>query len=264
MQPLLHRMGNGESTEPLRRSFKTLKMTYKRIAAYAVHCLTVSGIVPAALAVMEIASPTCDPRTVFLWLLLATVIDAVDGPLARRFHVKHFAPNIDGRTIDDLLDYLTFAFIPLLLIWRMEWLPSGFGWTVMFAMGASLFGFSHKEAKDEANGFFRGFPSYWNAFALYAGVFTAMASPWLTAIAMWGLTVLTVAPVWMIYPNLAPRKWKPSIMIGAILWAVTMLAILWDYPHPLVWLLAMSLAYPLFYAILSWQLRLRIAGKRST
>lgn len=233
------------------RSVQTLAFR-KRAAAYAVHGLTASGIVPAAFAVMEVASPSCDPRVVFLWLLLTTLIDAIDGPLARRFHVKHYAANIDGRTIDDLLDYLTFAFIPLLLIWRMAWLPSGLGWTVVFAMGASLFGFAHIKAKDEVNGLFRGFPSYWNAFALYAGIFSVMIDPWLTAIALWILTVLTVAPVWVIYPNLAPQKWRSSVMIGAGLWTIVILAMLWYFPRPPIWLLVVSLVYPVFYVVLSW------------
>jgi phosphatidylcholine synthase len=230
-------------------------MKTKSITAYAVHILTASGIVPAALAMMEIASPACDPPVVFLWLLLGTLIDAVDGPLARRFHVKHYAASIDGRTIDDLLDYLTFAFIPLLLIWRMQWMPNGLGWTVVFAMGASLFGFAHTGAKDEANGFFRGFPSYWNAYALYAGVFSAMLSPWLTAITLWALTILTVAPIWVIYPNLAPRKWKPSLILGALLWTIALLVMLWYFPYPPSTLLALSLVYPAYYAIISWYLR---------
>ena len=33
------------------------------------------------------------------------------------------APDIDGRTIDDIVDYLTFTFIPMLLVWRMGWVP---------------------------------------------------------------------------------------------------------------------------------------------
>ncbi|NNE01068.1 MAG: phosphatidylcholine synthase [Pirellulaceae bacterium] len=229
-----------------------------RISAYAVHCLTASGIVPAAMAVMEIASPNCDPRLVFIWLLLSTLIDAIDGPLARRFHVKRFAASIDGRTIDDLLDYLTFAFIPLLLIWRMEWLPLGTNWTVMLAMAASLFGFAHVSAKNESDGFFRGFPSYWNAFALYAGVFSATVDPWLSAVTLWMLTALTVAPVWVIYPNLAPRRWRPSILYGAGAWTASLLALLWWFPQPPGGLIALSLVYPAYYVALSWYLRSQV------
>jgi phosphatidylcholine synthase len=37
--------------------------------------------------------------------------------------VKQWLPKIEGRTIDDIVDFLTYTFVPLLLMWRMEWLP---------------------------------------------------------------------------------------------------------------------------------------------
>lgn len=219
--------------------------------AYLVHVLTTAGIIPAALAMREIVDPECDPRWVFLYLLLATLIDAVDGPLARKMNVKSNAASIDGRTIDDLLDYLTFAFIPLMLIWRMGWMPDGLGFTVVLAMAASLFGFAHREAKDEERGVFRGFPSYWNLFAIYAGIFSVQITPWLTAILLWVLTIGTVAPLWVLYPNLAPARWKGLIFIGGIFWVGCVLAMLWNYPQSSLGLTIVSLAYPLFYAIIS-------------
>lgn len=223
-------------------------------SAYGVHVLTASGIVPAAFAMREIASPECDPSVVFLLLLLTTFIDAVDGPLARRYHVKTRAAAIDGRTIDDLLDYLTFAFIPLTLIWRMNWLPDGFGWTVTLAMGASLFGFAHRDAKDENGGFFRGFPSYWNIFAFYAGILFSSVGVWSVAVSLWMLTVLTVLPVRFIYPNLAPGRWRKPLLGGALVWALLMLAMLYDYPSPPAWLTVVSLIYPVVYVTASWRL----------
>ena len=223
-------------------------------SAYGVHVFTASGIIPAAFAMREIASPDCDPTVVFLMLLLNTLIDAVDGPLARRYHVKTRAAAIDGRTIDDLLDYLTFAFIPLTLIWRMNWLPDGFGWTVTLAMGASLFGFAHRDAKDENGGFFRGFPSYWNIFAFYAGILFTSVGVWSVAVSLWMLTVLTVLPVRFIYPNLAPGRWRKPLLGGAIVWSLLMLAMLYDYPSPPVWLTVVSLIYPLVYVVASWRL----------
>ena len=94
--------------------------------AYAVHALTASGVIPAALATHELIQVDCDPRIVFGYLLLTVFIDAIDGPPARRLNVNENAASIDGRVIDDLLDYLTFAFIPLMLMWRMDWLPHGY------------------------------------------------------------------------------------------------------------------------------------------
>lgn len=223
----------------------------ERMRGYGVHLVTASGIFPAFAAIAETASVVCDPRKVFLWLLLATLIDAIDGPLARRFHVKRTAPGIDGRTIDNLLDYLTFVFIPLALVWRMGWLPSGTGWTIPFAMGASLFGFSNVRAKEEVAGFFRGFPSYWNIYAFYAGISYWHLGPWPGAVVLWLLTVATVAPIRMIYPNLAPPRWKPWVLGGAAVWAAILLAMIPAFPHNSFWLLVISLAYPLFYTALS-------------
>lgn len=227
----------------------------RRIAAYSVHLFTASGIIPAALAMHEMFKPDCDPTIVFCYLLLTTLIDALDGPMARRLDVKQNAATIDGRTIDDLLDYLTFAFIPLMLIWRMDWLPAGTGPTVILAMGASLMGFAHVEAKDERAGMFRGFPSYWNAFAFYAGIFSTQVSPWLSAVVLWALTVMTMSPVWMIYPNLAPKLWKRSIMAGTAIWAAIMFGMLWYYPNPPTWMLFVSLIHPLYYFYASWRCR---------
>ncbi|QEG43172.1 CDP-alcohol phosphatidyltransferase family protein [Roseimaritima ulvae] len=222
--------------------------------AYLVHVLTASGVIPAALATWELTRRDCDPRIVFAYLLLTTFIDAIDGPLARRFDVKAKAGNVDGRTIDDLLDYLTFAFIPLMLIWRMEWMPAGLGFTVTLAMVASLMGFAHREAKDERRGVFRGFPSYWNLYAIYAGVFSVQISPWLTAITLWMLTVLTVTPIWVLYPNLAPKPWKKPVFLGGLLWTICLVAILlWDYPRTPLWLVLGSLVYPAFYSFASLQ-----------
>ncbi len=234
----------------LRDSILGERCLYK--PAYAVHALTASGVIPAALATYELTQVDCDPRIVFGYLLLTTLIDAIDGPLARKFSVKRNAKSIDGRVIDDILDYLTFAFIPLMMIWRMEWLPSGFGFTVVYSMMASLLGFAHHQAKNETDGVFRGFPSYWNLYAIYAGVIAVQLNPWWTAITMWTLTALTIAPVWVLYPNLAPRRLKRPLFAGGLLWILCLIVILsWDYPNTALWFVVATLAYPVFYVLAS-------------
>lgn len=227
------------------------------VQGYAVHLLTASGIIPAFAAMAEIVSDDCDPRWVFAYLFLATLIDAVDGPLARRWHVKTVAPAISGRTVDDLLDYLTFAFIPLMLVWRMQWLPMDFGWTVVLAMGASLLGFAHSGAKREEEGFFRGFPSYWNIFAFYAGLITPMFNAWVTLALLLLLTVATVSPIWLLYPNLTPYPYRPWVLGGAAVWAMILLIMIPFYPRLPVWVTLISLVYPLGYTLLSFWLSWR-------
>lgn len=233
----------------------------ERVRAYAVHVYTASGVVFAFLAAAETCAREPDPRRVFLWLALAVVVDATDGPLARLWKTRTNAPRIDGRTIDDIVDYLTFTFLPLLLVWRMGWLPEpGWVWAAP-ALVASLMGFANTAAKDEGGGFFLGFPSYWNVVAFYAGLLFTAAGPWPVALLLLALALLTVLPVRFVYPNLAPRPWRVPVLLGAAVWLAAMLAMLPDYPRTRPWLLWASLAYPAFYTALSWHLARNRPGR---
>ncbi len=234
-------------------------MTAPRFRAALVHLYTASGVLLAFLATAEICSPAPDVRVVFVLLAAAVLIDATDGTLARRWEVKRWLPGIDGRTIDDLVDYLTYTFVPLLLIWRMGWLPEpAFVW-VAPALIASLFGFANTGAKDESGGFFLGFPSYWNVVAFYAGLAHRYYGPWVNAIAVLFLALLTVLPVRFLYPTLAPGPWRAPLIVGALIWLALMLVILADYANTPAWVAWLSLLYPLFYVWLS----LRLSGRPS-
>lgn len=224
------------------------------LRGHAVHLYTAFGVVFAFLAAAEIASPATNPVRVFILFAIATLVDATDGPLARRWLVKEWAPGIDGRTIDDIIDYMTFTFLPLLLIWRMGWLPEPAVLWVVPPLIASLFGFANVRAKDEAGGFFLGFPSYWNVVALYAGILNYHFGASVNALLLLALAVLTVVPIGFVYPNLAPRPWKLPVMIGAAVWLALLLAMLPVYPRVPEWLFWLSLLYPAFYTVLSLRL----------
>lgn len=226
----------------------------RRLAAYAVHLYTASGVAVAFFAAIEICAAAPDVRTVFLLLAAAVAIDATDGPLARRYEVKRWAAAVDGRTIDDIVDYLTYAFLPLLLIWRMGWVPSpGAAW-ILPPLLASLFGFANTAAKDEAGGFFLGFPSYWNVVAFYVGLWSRMFGLGVNAPVLMSLAVLTVLPVRFVYPNLAPRPWRLPLLAGAAGWLLLLVVMALDYdavPESLMWL---SLSYPVLYTAISVRL----------
>jgi phosphatidylcholine synthase len=219
-----------------------------------VHVYTASGVLLAFGATLEVFSVDPDPRVVFLLLGLAVLVDATDGPLARRAEVKRRLPSIDGRTIDDIVDYLTYTFVPLLLIWRMGWLPAPALVWVAPALIASLFGFANTAAKDEAGGFFLGFPSYWNVVAFYAGFIHRFFGPWVNASLLLLLALLTVLPARFLYPNLAPRPWRTPLIVGALGWLGMLLWMLVDYPQAPPWTVALSLVYPAFYFWLSYHL----------
>jgi phosphatidylcholine synthase len=228
-----------------------------RARALLVHVYTASGVLLALLATMEVCAAVPDPRLVFLLLAAAVLVDATDGPLARRWEVKRWLPAIEGRTIDDIVDYLTFTFVPLLLVWRMGWVPAPALLWVGPALVASLFGFANSGAKDEAGGFFLGFPSYWNVVAFYAGYLFQLYGPWVNAAALLLFALLTVVPVRFLYPNLAPKPWRAPIVVGALAWLAVMLWLLVDYPRAPAWLVGLSLLYPAFYLWLSFRLAAR-------
>jgi phosphatidylcholine synthase len=228
-----------------------------RIRAAALHLYTASGVVLAFLATAEIGSAAPDPREVFVLLALAVLVDATDGPLARRWEVKRWLPAIEGRTIDDIVDYLTYTFVPLLLVWRMGWVPEpALGW-VAPALLASLFGFANTGIKDEAGGFFLGFPSYWNVVAFYAGLVHQLYGPAPNAVMLLLLAVATLLPLRFLYPNLTPRPWRAPVVLGALLWLGAMLAMLPAYPRVPAWAVWLSLLYPAFYVGLSFRLAAR-------
>lgn len=229
----------------------------QRVRAYGVHVYTASGVAFAFWAAVEVCAVTPSAPLVFLLLACAVLVDATDGPLARRWEVKRHAGRIDGRTIDDIVDYLTFTFVPLLLVWRMGWLPDPAALWIVPALIASLFGFANTAAKDEGDGYFLGFPSYWNIVAFYAGLWHRFYGPWPNAAILLGLSLLTVVPIKFIYPNLAPHPWRVPVIVGAVLWLVVLLVITADYFDSAAWLMWLSLAYPAFYTVLSLHLQAR-------
>lgn len=232
-----------------------------RAGAYGVHVFTASGIACMFFAVAELCSATPDARRVFLFLAIQVLIDALDGPLARRYRVKDVVPQISGRTIDDLVDYLGYTFVPLMLVWRMGWLPEPTpalpALIVVVAMIASLFGFANVGAKDEDDGFFLGFPSYWNIVALYLGAWHGAIGGWPGAGLVIACTILTVLPVRFLYPNLAPPPWRVPMLVGAAIWSVTLVFIVVGLPAPSMMLVWTSLTYPIAYTALSLWLHAR-------
>lgn len=43
---------------------------------------------------------------------------------------------------------------------------------------------------------------------------------------LWTLTVLTVSPVWVLHPNVAPRRWKKAVLVGGLVWTVSLIALI--------------------------------------
>jgi phosphatidylcholine synthase len=222
--------------------------TRRRALAWSVHVLTASGAAVGLAALLATARGA--PRAALLWMLVALVIDSVDGTLARRADVEHWVPRIDGRRLDDIVDYLNYVIVPLFfLAWTLRIEPL---WVAALPVLASAYGFSQTEAKTE-DGYFLGFPSYWNVVALYAFLLDLSAP----VIAGW-LVVLSIGvfvPLKYLYPS-QMTAWGRVMNVGAGVWilAVTALLIWWpERPGQRGWAW-LTLAYPVAYVLLSFWL----------
>ncbi|HAA56906.1 MAG TPA: phosphatidylcholine synthase [Myxococcales bacterium] len=232
------------NTETTQAQFSTTQ----KALAWGVHFYTSTGIVWGILATMAITKGQY--KWAYLWFTLAVIVDSSDGTLARKFRVKEVVPTVNGGTLDDIADYLNYTFLPLFLVWHAGWLPEP-GWLwVSFPLIASIFGFAHTGAKESDAGFFRGFPSYWNFFAIYTDICFRTGGKWTVLGIMLFLSVLNVAPLRFVYPSRA-KYWKGFFIWGAIAWTVYFLYLLQYYPNVPVLQAWISITYPVLYLILS-------------
>jgi phosphatidylcholine synthase len=184
------------------------------VAAWAVHLLTALGAVLALLALDAVEKGR--EFAALAWLGVALVVDGVDGTLARRAKVRERVPNIDGEALDLVVDYLTYVFVPALLIWRGGHLPDALALPLTAAiLMSSLYVFVRRDMKTE-DGYFRGFPALWNVVALYFVV--AMPSQVVAAAAVVILVVTTFAPVHVVHP-FRVRDYGAALPMVAIAWA---------------------------------------------
>ena len=75
---------------------------------------TISGLVWATLALFAILNN--NTPMMWLWLVIALIVDGVDGTLARKVGVREAIPWFDGGVVDNLVDYLTWTFLPALFM----------------------------------------------------------------------------------------------------------------------------------------------------
>jgi phosphatidylcholine synthase len=231
-----------------------------RWVAWIAHAYTALGLVLAAgMAVCIIRGTDQAFRLTFVLMVVACLVDATDGSLARRLKVKQLLPNFDGAKLDDLIDFLTFTSLPLALVWQAEILPPAMQWVLVVALLASAYGFCQVPAKT-SDGFFIGFPSYWNIVAFYLYVLPMPA--WAAAVVILLCAALTFVPSYYLYPSRGATLSRSTNFLGGV-WVVLLIGVLWGLPGAdppadpraadrNVNLAIISLFYPAYYLIVSW------------
>jgi phosphatidylcholine synthase len=229
------------------RAFRGFPLT-----AWLTHIYTAFGAALAFLSVAAVVSG--DIRGAFLWLAVAVAVDSTDGLLARTFRVRERLPDVNGSHLDDIVDYLTFVFVPSFLLYETGRLPAGWGLVVVFAvLVVSVIAFSKGDAKT-ADHFFTGFPSYWNIIAFYL---YALGTPvGLNAAVLLVLCLLVFVRIGYVYPSRTPTLRSITVVFGCT-WGALLLYLLWQLPAVNRTLLVISLAFPVYYTVLSLVLHLR-------
>lgn len=224
---------------------------FSKMRAWAVHFYTSLGLIAGLLALIAIAEGR--PRDVFIFLGLALWIDSTDGMLARGWEVITWAPRFDGRKLDDITDYLNYVFVPVFFIYQFE--PISGIWTLVFPLVllASAYGFCQKAAKTE-DGYFTGFPSYWNVLAFY--FYVLGAPPAVISLLLLFFAVMVFVPIKYIYPSRTPVLRQFNIGLG-FFWFLTLCLIMVDFENPDPRIVYLSLVYPVYYMMLSFYLHFR-------
>jgi phosphatidylcholine synthase len=190
--------------------------------AWLVHMFTASGAVLALLALTAIEQQQW--RLALLWLFVAIVVDGIDGSFARWARTKEQAARIDGDTLDLVVDYLTYVFVPTIFIWRAGLVPPELAlWLAAAIQFSALYLFARTDMKTSDN-YFRGFPALWNLVAFY--LYVLQAGPAAGAVVVAAMVALTFAPVHFVHPFRVRDygRWLPLL---ATVWAAATCALLW-------------------------------------
>lgn len=226
---------------------------YAVVAAWLVHLYTASGTAVALLTVIAVI----DGDTVrALWLgLVAMVVDGTDGMLARRLEVKQRIPWFDGALLDNIVDYLTYAFTPMVLLWSTGHLGEGTSATglAVVPLLASAYQFCRVDAKTSDH-LFLGFPSYWNILAFYVVVLDLGVTA-VTALLL-VCAVLVFVPVGYVYPSRTDTLRGLTLVLTTV-WLASYAVLLVQHPDPQPVWVGVSLAYVGYYVALSLHLTAR-------
>jgi phosphatidylcholine synthase len=218
-----------------------------RFKALSVHLLTASGAVLAMFAML--AAVQQDWSLMFLWLVVALIVDGIDGPLARRYHVKTNWPTYDGVLMDLIVDYLTYVFIPAFALFQSGLLPGWTGWLaiIVICFGSVIY-FADTRMKTKDNSF-AGFPACWNMVVLV--LFATRPGEMVILLVVILLTVTMFTNLKFIHPVRTSRWYEISLSV-CIAWIALAAWAAWlDFNEGAVakWLLVLTSLYLLLAGI---------------
>lgn len=210
------------------------------VRAWFVHFYTGLGILAGLMALNAIVRG--EARQVFLWLGVALFLDSSDGTLARAWDVKRWASSFDGRKLDDITDYINFTFIPVFFAYQFN-LVSGLGVVSLAAvLLSSAYGFCQVAAKT-SDGYFTGFPSFWNLLILYLYLFQFPSI--VNAVILFIFSVMVFVPIRFL--SFSTPKMQRVTKFAAAVYGLFLFWIVISLENRLWAPILISLVFPLVY-----------------
>jgi phosphatidylcholine synthase len=164
--------------------------------AWGIHLFTGTGIVFGLLGLLGVLDGS--PRAALLWLMVAQVVDGLDGPMARACSVKLLVPRVDGNTMDLVIDYVTCVLAPAVFMHQFGLLPPNLSLVgTGLILVCSLYTFSRTDLMTDDH-YFNGFPAMWNLAVNVMWVLGTSQAVNLAVVVV--LVVLTFAPVQFPHP----------------------------------------------------------------
>lgn len=214
----------------------------ERARAFAIHVFTASGAALALLAIILAGGGHWS--AMFFCLGLALLIDALDGPLAREFKVAELIPRWSGDTLDLVVDFTTYVFVPAYAIAASGLLPQVLSilcGMVVVVTGALYFADREMKTRDH---YFQGFPAVWNVAAFY--LFVLEPPSWLAVMMIAALAALTFAPLQFVHPVRVPKLRVLNIGLIAV-WSLLAIVTLGRNLDPGPWISTALCAIALYF-----------------
>ena len=210
--------------------------------AFSVHVFTASGVALGLLALLAATSQAWG--AMFLYLGIALLVDGVDGALARKFDVANRLPNWSGDTLDLVVDFVTYVFVPAVAVATGNLMPPHLAvpLAIVMVMSAALY-FADVRMKTTDN-YFRGFPAVWNAPVFY--LFLLRPDPWIAALVIVLLAILTFVPVPFLHPFRVRRLRILNIAL-LVAWGVLAVVAIARDMSPGPWITAALCAIALYF-----------------
>jgi len=182
------------------------------------------------LAMLEAVQEDWD--MMFVWLVIALLVDGIDGPLARHYDVKRYMPIFDGELLDLIIDYLTYVFVPAYALFKSGLLPGSTGWIAIIIItftSALYFADTRMKTKDYS---FSGFPSCWNMVVLV--LFALKPDFWISLGLVAALAIVMFLPVKFVHP-VRTERWRVVTLPMALAWVSFAGWAAWVQFHPQSW-----------------------------